>query len=106
MRYLNNLLRTAAGVSIIALAACGAERDATPASKVSPAYEETAPLPHQDNMPPEPQREGHPGPSDNRHLAPPADGRVPHLEQGLDPLDFEADLRPRERRDPVRVAVN
>jgi hypothetical protein len=106
MRNLNNLLRTAAGISIIALTACGAERDATPASEVPPAYEETAPLPHHGEMPREPQRDGHPGPSDNRHLAPPPDGKVPHLERGLDPLDFEADLRPRERRDPVRVAVN
>jgi hypothetical protein len=105
MRILNNLLRTAAGLCVMGLAACGTERDASPASDVSPAYEETAPLPHRE-MPQEPRRNGYPEPPADRHRAPRPEAPEPRLERGLDPLDFEADLRPRQRRNPVWVAIS
>jgi hypothetical protein len=105
MRNPKNLLRMAAGVCVMGLAACGTERDAAPAPETPPAYEELAPRSPRLDVPQEPQRNGHPGAPDGSLRTPPADESAPRLERGLDPLDFEADLRPRQRRNPVWVAI-
>jgi hypothetical protein len=105
MRNLKNLLRMAAGVCLMGLAACGTERDAAPASDTPPTYEETAPVSPRLDVPQEPLRDGYPGAPDGSHRPPPAEESAPRLERGLNPLDFEADLRPRQRRNPVWVAI-
>jgi hypothetical protein len=104
MKDMKNLIRMAAVGCVVGLAACGTERDALPVSDAPPAYEEAAP--GRDAAPS--NRNGRPrGPGDAHHPpadASPHDDGAPRLERGPDPLDFEAELRPRQHRNPVWVA--
>jgi hypothetical protein len=110
MKDTTTLLRTTAGVILLALAACGTDRDAVPVSDAPPAREEAAPLEPDPRIRPAPDTPAPwdtltPGDMERLRRGPngqdPADH--PRLER-RGPSDLEADLRRRSSRAPLWVA--
>jgi hypothetical protein len=106
MTYFTNLLRTTAGACLLALAACGTEREAAmPVSDAPPAREQAAPAEPDPRIRPAPDTMS-PGDAERLHRGPNEQGPVdlqPRLER-RDPHDLEADLRRRSQRAPLWVA--